>query len=82
VDWIIFAQDRDRWLRFVDITMRCSYSEKGADFLDHLRDCYIFKHFTFWSSLTTVKPGYSDIGLYETLPIASNVLWYQLIPHC
>jgi hypothetical protein len=30
----------------------------------------------------TVEPGYNDIGLYDTSHIASDVLWYQLIPHC
>jgi hypothetical protein len=29
-----------------------------------------------------VEPGYNDIGLYDTSPIASDILWYQLIPHC
>jgi hypothetical protein len=32
--------------------------------------------------LNTVKPGYNDIGLYDTSPTASDILWYQLIPHC
>jgi hypothetical protein len=31
---------------------------------------------------TTVEPGYNDIGLYETSPITSDILWYQLIRHC
>jgi hypothetical protein len=26
--------------------------------------------------------GYNEIGLYDTSPIASDVLWYQVIPHC
>jgi hypothetical protein len=29
----------------------------------------------------TVKLGYNDTGLCETLSIASDILWYQLIPH-
>jgi hypothetical protein len=29
----------------------------------------------------TVEPGYNDIGLYGTSSIASDILWYQLIPH-
>ena len=29
----------------------------------------------------TGKPGYNDAGLCETLSIASDILWYQLIPH-
>jgi hypothetical protein len=30
----------------------------------------------------TVKPGYNDIGLHNTSFIASDILWYHLIPHC
>jgi hypothetical protein len=30
----------------------------------------------------TENPGYNDIGLYDTSSIASDILWYQLIPHC
>jgi hypothetical protein len=30
----------------------------------------------------TVEPGYNIIGLYDTSSIASDILWYQLIPHC
>jgi len=29
-----------------------------------------------------VEPGYNDIGLYDTPYIASDILWYQLIPRC
>ena len=29
----------------------------------------------------TFEPGYNDIGLCNTLPIPSDILWYQLIPH-
>ena len=29
-----------------------------------------------------VEPVYSDIGLYDTSPITSDILWYQLIPRC
>jgi hypothetical protein len=28
-----------------------------------------------------VEPCYNDIGLYETLFIASDILWFQLIPN-
>jgi hypothetical protein len=28
----------------------------------------------------TVESGYDDMSLYDTSPIASNILWYQLIP--
>jgi hypothetical protein len=24
-----------------------------------------------------VDPGYNDIGLYDTSPIASSIMWYQ-----
>jgi hypothetical protein len=30
----------------------------------------------------TVEPDYNDIGLYVTSSIASDILWYQLIPRC
>jgi hypothetical protein len=33
-------------------------------------------------SLHAVQPGYKDIGLYDTSSIASDILWYQLFPHC
>jgi hypothetical protein len=32
--------------------------------------------------INTVEPGYNDIGLYDTSPITSDILWYQLIRHC
>jgi len=32
--------------------------------------------------LFTVEPGYNDVALYDTSPITSHILWYQLIPHC
>ena len=31
---------------------------------------------------STTEPGYNDIDLYDILPIASDILWFQLIPHC
>jgi len=30
----------------------------------------------------TPKPVYNDNGLYDTSPIASDILRYQLISHC
>jgi hypothetical protein len=30
----------------------------------------------------TVEPVYNDIGLYDTSPITSDILWCQLIRHC
>ena len=30
----------------------------------------------------TVELGCNDIRLYDTLPITSDILWCQLIPHC
>jgi hypothetical protein len=30
----------------------------------------------------TFEPGYNGIGLYDTSSIASDTLWYQLIPQC
>jgi hypothetical protein len=34
------------------------------------------------STLNTGEPGYDDIGLCDTSSIASDIQWYQLIPHC
>jgi len=34
------------------------------------------------TAVYAVGPGYNDIGLYDTSYIASNILPYQLIPHC
>jgi hypothetical protein len=36
----------------------------------------------FMSLIIAVEPGYNDIGLYDTSSITSDILWYQLIPHC
>jgi hypothetical protein len=54
--------------------------------------CWRFKYFGLshsvdWQMLTTprgltphntIEPGYNDIGLYDTSPIASDMLWYPL----
>jgi hypothetical protein len=29
-----------------------------------------------------VEPGYNGIGLCDTSSVASDILWYQLNPHC
>ena len=29
----------------------------------------------------TVEPGYNDMGLCDTSSMASDIMWYQLIPH-
>jgi hypothetical protein len=34
------------------------------------------------SKKITADPGYNDIGLCDTSSIASDILWYPLIPHC
>jgi hypothetical protein len=47
------------------------------------RGLYISKEYHLVQSFAvTVEPGYNDIGPYNTSLIASNILWYQLIPHC
>jgi hypothetical protein len=38
--------------------------------------CKLFEY------LITVELGYNDIGLYDTSPTTSDILWYQLIRHC
>ena len=44
---------------------------------------YLFENMsTIYIALYTVEPAYNDIGLYDTSSIASDILWYQLIPHC
>ena len=35
-----------------------------------------------FSTQYTVELGYNDIGLYDISCITSDILWYQLIPHC
>jgi len=51
------------------------------------RGCrYFGTHFCVIRILTTyflftVEPGYNDIALCGTSPIASHILWHQLIPH-
>jgi hypothetical protein len=30
----------------------------------------------------TREPAYNDIGFHDTAPLATDILWYQLIPHC
>jgi hypothetical protein len=32
-------------------------------------------------SLNIFEPGFNDIGLSDSSSIASDFLWYQLIPH-
>ena len=34
------------------------------------------------NSAHVVEPGYNDIGLCIVSSIASDILWYHLIPHC
>jgi hypothetical protein len=43
---------------------------------------YALPPIRLWPSVCTVEPGYDDIGLYDTSPVAPDILWYQLIPHC
>jgi hypothetical protein len=44
--------------------------------------CYSLDNITFLDNASTVEPGYNDIGLCDISPIASDILWYQLIPYC
>jgi hypothetical protein len=34
------------------------------------------------TSKNTVEPGYNDMGLRYISSIASDIVWYQLIPRC
>jgi hypothetical protein len=36
---------------------------------------------TCWSFKYVVEPTYNNIVVYDTSPIVSDILWYQLIPH-
>jgi len=38
--------------------------------------------FVLYLSFVTVEPGYNDIGLGDNSSITSDILLYQLIPHC
>jgi hypothetical protein len=45
----------------------------------------VFLNITHWRQthlFRAVESGYNDTGLYDTSPIPSDILWYQLIPHC
>jgi hypothetical protein len=43
---------------------------------------YYALHTYIHTRIRTDEPGYNDISLYVTSFIASDTLWYQLIPHC
>jgi hypothetical protein len=36
-------------------------------------------NFVLIDNVYTVEPTYNDIGLYETSPIESDILWYQFV---
>jgi hypothetical protein len=42
----------------------------------------LLRYYLLQSYAVTTEPVYNDIGLYNTSLIASDILWYQLIPHC
>jgi hypothetical protein len=48
----------------------------------HSFSAEILELFLTCTNPNTVKPGYNDIGFYDTSPIMSDLLWYQLIPQC
>jgi hypothetical protein len=39
-------------------------------------------HYIYIKHTHPIEAGYNDIGLYDTPPITSDILLYQLIPHC
>jgi hypothetical protein len=41
-----------------------------------------YYYYYYYYYYYAVDSGYNDTGLYDTSPIASDILWYQLIPHC
>jgi hypothetical protein len=52
----------------------CIMSHKALTFVDN--DVKTSDH------INTVEPDYNDIGLCDTSPIASDILWYQLVRGC
>jgi hypothetical protein len=43
---------------------------------------YIAWDMQYYYCVAIVEPGYNDIDLYDTSPIESHFLWYELIRHC
>jgi len=58
---------------FSDYTASC---RKRLHFVSSALTTYICKY------IHTAKPGYTDIALYDTSSVASDILWYQSIRHC
>ena len=46
------------------------------------REQNIFKNQSIRNKSITVEPGYNDTGLCRISSIASDFLWYKLIPSC
>jgi hypothetical protein len=65
----------------VSINLRCVTCQKNEDLIGLVNWLHVSLNLSK-RELITVEPGYNDIGLYDTSPIASDILWYQLIPHC
>jgi hypothetical protein len=42
----------------------------------------VLKYSAGKESMCNLKPGYNDVGLYDTSSIETDILWYQLIRHC
>jgi hypothetical protein len=69
--------------RLCFVALSDALSTVGYNLDDNLFSGVIW-HITFFLRLQydkthTVEPGYYNIGLNDTSPIASDILWYQLI---
>jgi len=43
---------------------------------------YVYMYIYKYTHTHRVEPSYKDIGLCDTSSLASDILWYQLIPRC
>jgi len=57
----------------------CNDNRKSV--LNYVCTVYLVSWYLPHLELNTVKPSYNDIGLCDISSVASDILWYQLIPH-
>jgi hypothetical protein len=62
------------------IEPRTVFSMYGVGFQHAVRMHYLFRGHV--CKLNAVEFGYNDFSLYNTSFIASDILWYQLVPYC
>jgi hypothetical protein len=63
--------------------LRCKIKESGVCCVENvdLSHRYVYMQEPM-QSISTVEPGYNDTGFCDTSLIPSDILWFQLIPHC